>query len=100
MSRGTERETERRLVDEPHDPGLLRLRLTLLLPGGVSAQGGGAGEGRPRGMAALRAQAVSASHPEAGRGLPPARMVAVGLSLAEPHGRPHGPAEGVAAAAY
>src|SRR5262249_9062004 len=86
---------EARCRDQRHDSqdqGLFRLRLTLLLPSGVSASRGYPGQrGRGR-VDALRASARTAPDASARRRLPPAGLVAVRLPHRPQNGRADQPA--------
>src|SRR5437763_265627 len=68
------------------DQGVLGLRLTVLLPSGVSATGSRPGEGCRGRVDAVRASARTARDAAARRGLPPAGVAAKGL--------PHRPTDG------
>src|SRR5262245_20348951 len=81
------------------DQGLLGLRLTLLLPGGVPATGGGPGEGRRGRVDAVRAAARTAPDAAARGRLPPAGLATVGLPHRPTDGRADHAAARVAAAA-
>src|SRR5947208_800987 len=82
------------------DQGVLGLRLTLLLLSGVSATGGGAGEGCRGRVDAVRASALPERDAAARRGLPPAGVAAEGLPRRPQDGRADQAAGGVAAAAF
>src|SRR5262249_1140726 len=85
---------------ELDDQGLLRLCLTLLLPGGVSAARSGGGKGGRGRVDAVRVTARTAPDAAARRGLPPAGLGAVGLPHRPPDGRADPPAAGVTPAAH
>src|SRR5947207_4990420 len=93
------REDRRGERHEPEDQGLLGLRLTVLLPCGVSAARSDPGEGCRSRVGALRASARTAPDAAARRRLPPAGVAAVRLPHRPANGRADQPAAGVAAAA-
>src|SRR5947207_15848389 len=91
------REDRRGERHEPEDQGLLGLRLTVLLPGGVSAARSRPGEGGRGRVDALRASARTAPNAAARWRLPPAGVGAVRLPASPADGRADHAAAGVAA---
>src|SRR5262245_56960907 len=85
---------------ESEDQGVLGLRLTVLLPGGVSASRSYPGQGGRGRVDALRASARTAPDAATRRRLSPAGLAAVGLPHRPPDGRADQLAAGVAPAAH
>ena len=82
------------------DPGVLRLRLTVLLSSGVSATRSDPRQGRRGRVDAVRASARAPADPASRGRLPPEGLVAVGLPDGRADGRPDRPARGLAPAAH
>src|SRR5438034_10954058 len=90
------REDRRGERHEPEDQGLLGLRLTVLLPCGVSAARSRPGQGCRGRVDAVRASARTAADTAARRRLPPTGVAAVGVPAGPADGRVDQAAAGVA----